>query len=308
MGHSRKVGVGFALVALLLWAAASAHARPNDVYQSKVAAGMWRWVSSWNVMSGGMWVPATTVPDAGDTVSIRSNHVITVDDQQAVTALTIDANGRLDIEGNDATARLTMSSVGSPALVINQEDGLRLMNDGAELRFESSLTITGSLLGSIQGWHDDARIVLAPEDDGTMTLETHVAIHGALTIKRIGGGDGHFVNGKAVKADKAGLGITLHASLASITDWGGGCDVWRVSATSARLVFKRSATQLIGGFHVGPGTLLVQAPVVTTGDLRFKSGGVILPSPSASFKFSGQCCLGSDCCPLSPIVTIAICP
>lgn len=265
---------------------------------TSVATGKWSSPLTWNQAG---------VPGCGDAVVIANGCTVTVDDEREVTSVIIKATGRLKISGNDAPARLTICSTGTPRLEVNQSEGLILSDDCVELRFATSLTVTGS--GSILGLNSGAEVVLAPGQDDSITLQTNAPIRGALVIKRIGRGAGHFVNGSTVIASDPGKSITLHSSLTSIDDTSSACNVWEVNALNASLIFDRAATDLSGGFGVGPGTLHIKKQVTTGGPLRMSTGGVIVPSAPSTFAYSGFCgCPGAVCCPSSPISSQTSCP
>lgn len=290
-----------------------AEARPNE-YQSQGTGSTpenWNDWHSWEILDGGFYRDMTSsdpLPTAGDTVVIRTPDVIEVTDSRSVTSLTINAGGRLDIKGGadqdpPSVGRLTLSATGTPSLVINPEDGLRLLSACSELRFEASVIVVGEF-GSIHGLDSDAVIALAP-GGGEITLTSAVPIHGALVIKVEGSGEGNFCNSAGVFADRSGHSITLHSSLADISDDGNsGCALfWSVQEQSAVLRFDRATTALSGGFRVGPGRLDINKLVSTSGGLLFKTGGSITPNvlTLGTFWFDGHC--GSDCpSVLSPVI------
>lgn len=284
-----------------------------DFYQSK-QTGNWSAAGSWEVWNGSGWQNATDPPMRGDNASILNAHVITVAcTSESISALTVNPGGRLDIDGCSSGGRavLTFAAAGAEtALVINQFDGVRLLDKYAELRFEASTPITGS--GNLIGMHSDAAITLNAVDADTVELSSFIPIYGALVIRGSGNGSSYFRNHGVVQANIAGSAITLDSSLTGISDSPGSCFVprWSVSASHALLRFGRGAPALTGDFLVGPGRLEVKQSVSTSGRLLLRSGGVILPNllPPACFTFSGHC-PGSHCFAiLSPICTIAICP
>lgn len=281
------------------------------------ATGNWHAAVSWEVLVGGTWQPATTPPACGDTATILNGHVIIVNcTSSSISGLVVAAGGGLEIDGCSSTQRAVLTVCGSgpePSVSIAPTDGLQLMDRYSELRLEATTTISGS--GSLKGLDSDAVIAIAPSAGTDVTLTSSVTIHGALTIRAIGGGDGFFVNAHKVWADKAGEAITLDSSLAGITDTPVvdpcGFFRWEVSTAHAILRFDRGSEDLAGSFWVGPGRLVLDEDVKTTGNLMFKHGGIIRPSllPPACFWFGGHCD-GSDCpCPrvCSPICVLTIC-
>ncbi len=319
MGRITTFGF-MAAASVVLLAGTIVEARPNS-YQSQgeiATPEKWGAWQSWEILDQGVYrnlTPSDPLPTAGDTVVVRSPDVIEVTDIRSVTSLTIDSGGRLNIDRTceqDAAsvARLTISAIGTPALVINADDGLRLVSGCSELRFETSITIHGQF-GSIQGLDSDAAIVLAPSGGANLTLHCVLPIHGALVIRKAGSGNGYFLSSAGISADLPGGALTLDASLAGVHDDGVLPDCskfWSVKAPGAVLRFDKSATTLKRGIRVGPGTLDVNQPVSTAGGLWFMSGGSITPNVAAfaTLSFGGHC--GSDCWwVLSPVLVTVRC-
>lgn len=279
-------------------ATAATIARPTS-YRSQAedsSPESWGDWHSWEILDGGTYrdmTPRDPLPSCGVIVVVRSPDVIVVTDSRSVTSVTIDAGGRLDIDGTATTrAALTFcDDDGDPSLVINQSNGTRLVDAYADLRFEADTAITGS--GTLLGMHSDAAIILVTSSWKDVHLQTNVVVRGALVIKATGSGDGTFVNSKQVIADWPDQVLALDSSLAGVSDASGTCCVprWQVSDEDAVLRFNRAATALHGDFSVGPGRLDVNKPVCTGGLLLIKHGGVITPNllALACFSFADHC-------------------
>lgn len=278
------------------------------------ATGNWHAAVSWEVLVGGTWQPATTPPKCGDTATILSGHIITVNcTSSSITALSVAAGGKLEIDGCSSTQRAVLTVCGSgaePSVSIVPTDGLQLMDRFSELRFEASATISGR--GSLRGRDSDAAITVVAASGQSTTLRSNSTIEGALEINAVGSGDSAFENNGKMKADMAGEAITLDSSLAEITDTEavGVCDFyrWEVKGNAA-LRFGQGASTLAGNFWVGPGRLLLDRSVSTSGGLSIVHGGVIRTSilPPACFFFDGHCASNCPWIP-SPVCFLSICP
>ncbi len=280
-------------VASALFAAGIAQARPDDEYRSNVASGDWGSTSSWQIKSGETWVSASDVPASGDTATVRANHVIAVSDYQEITVLTIDASGRLDIDwdgaGPNAELRFVQPGDAAPSLVINQSNGLRLVDGNSTISFAADVAISGT--GSMQGLNSGAFFDVAAPAATTVNVTSNVLIHGGMKFKRSGSGTGNFINNQLVSA-RSGLTIEFVSSpaLSSYDDSRvGSCSdfVWSVQDSGSVLLFNLGQTGLSGHFSIGSGaTMTVNQNVTTSG--KVSNGGTI--NGSATFTATGGNC------------------
>lgn len=292
MRYSRTLG-GMVAIAAVLAVGGPAGARPNS-YQSQAefaAAENWNAWQTWEILDGGTYRNMTSsdpLPQAGDTVVIRSPDVIQVTDGRGVMSLTIDSGGKVEVTGG-GSAQLTIAGA-SPVLAINQDDGV-VINAGV-LEFGATVTVTGS--GRLKGNHANAVIQIAP-GSGTVTLQNNVEFHGLFTMQEQASvsGTSNYINGNLLHADGAGA-ILLAASLNSVDDVSGAVVRWKASANgSASLRFNVAATGLEGYFYVETGSLYFDEDVTTTGLLSFKTNGVIQTAANDVFTFGGHS--SSDC-------------
>jgi hypothetical protein len=231
------------------------------------------------------------------------------------------ASGTTDING-----QFVMSGANS-ILTLNNVDAVRIPQAGI-LQVEADARFDGP--GSLLGQHNDAKILLCPDSGAVSpTLTNKAKIHGMLTIRKNpdnsnGSALPVFANGYDSGASRVGLVqadataansvILLHSSLASITDTASGsCSApqWAVTAANSKLQFARAATSLQANFYVGPGTLMIDQNVTTSGKLYLASGGAVQVANGATFTFTGGYCSGSTCnATASPFVgpTTVSCP
>ncbi|MCI0365145.1 MAG: hypothetical protein L0Y44_11465 [Phycisphaerales bacterium] len=256
------------------------------------------------------WSPVG-VPGNGDSATIQNGHTIAVTDSEAITTLVVSGTGQLEIESG-GVLRVTGSSPSvsvAPASGLAVLDGGRLViettmtlsGDGSvqvqdggvlELNTESSTTLTLSAALVINGalrvtannvaivnnstltW-DTAIVEIGPNSgSGTVTFTNQVTIRGDVTIKRNpvnASGVANFSNQGLVEAQDGT--ITLDSTLNSITDTTG--NRWKVADSDATLRFNKTATGLVGHFLVGPGTLVIDAPVTTSGLFGFYNGASV---------------------------------
>ncbi|MCI0362944.1 MAG: hypothetical protein L0Y44_15565 [Phycisphaerales bacterium] len=271
---------------------------------------------NWN--SSSSWSP-TGVPGSGDTATIVANDTINVTDSRSVDnvavsgelringgsltvpQVTVNSGGQLYVgDGSDSGGTLTVSGAGA-FLVVNQSNGLVLVDQNSTLAFGTTCNIGTTGSGGILGLHNDATIDLVPASGTTVTVTANAVIHGALTIEKSGAGTGNFLNNLLVWADATNGTLKLDASLSGISDSSGGsCGRWGVEASGAALQFDKTAS--IGGVSVGPGALVVNADL-SAGVFKFMAGGAVdinQIGEEACFSFD-EFCGGSDCTPSSPI-------
>lgn len=279
-GGAELVVLNKALAIMVAIGTLVGHSRAEGTNYTSIQSGSWRDQQSW-------W--PVGVPMCGDTVTIQNGHTIEVDQEEEATALTVLTGGQLNLIAYEGCAgTLTICAAGTGSFAVDTADGVALVGDGSELRFEQSVTIGGT--GSIQGLENDSAVVLMTSAERDVTLTSLIAIHGALSIKESGAGKGFFYNAGGVTADLPGQTLQLHASLDGVVDIPSSCTgpLWSVVAAGAVLRFATGA-DLEGAFRVGPGTLDVDAPVHTDGKLTFASGGAITPAPFACFSYGGHC-------------------
>lgn len=266
----------------VLFAGGIAQARPDDTYQSNVATGNWNATGSWQYWDGSSWQTALSAPNAGDTVTVRNGHVITVTGSQGVTAVTVASGGQLVIDGTSAAATLLFS--GTPVLAINATNGV-LVKQGGTLAFAAGLAITGS--GNLKGEATNAQI-----DIQSGELRNNVPFVGAMTILSTGDAGADFKNGSVVHANIANARITLANTLNNVLveASAGNCSSfpWMVDVANAGLMFDEGSTSLIGYFLIDAGTLTVNVNVTTAGKKHQINSGVI--NGSATFVASGGTC------------------
>jgi hypothetical protein len=133
--------------------------------------------------------------------------------------------------------------------------------------------------GSIIGADHGCQIMLGSDN---LDLTSQVTISGALAIVELCAlTDTRFINDHEVEADLASG--TLELDVDYLDD--GTCSTgdWKVSASSATLLFSVGSTQLSGDFNISnSGTLDIDSTVHTEGDLIFGTG--VLDTTGGEFK------------------------
>ncbi len=248
----------------------------------------WNAWQSWEILDGGSYRNMTSsdpLPQAGDTVVVRSPDLIQVTDARGVMSLTIDSGGKLEITGG-SPAKLTIAGA-SPVLAVNAADGV-LVGNGI---LEFGATIIPSGTGSLKGNHASAVIQIAP-GGGTVTLTTGVEFHGQFSVQKDGSGTANFTNNSLVRTN--GGTIQLASSLGTVLD--GSTDNalrWKAGLSGDILQFGVAASGLNGQFYaVIGGTLRFNANVTTAGNLVMECDTSTVEVNSAQFDFdtfSGSC-------------------
>lgn len=270
-------------------------------YYQSVQNGNWGTNGTWQQRptEDDTWAAASEPPGCGDIVQV--SHDVTVNAQQYVTTLTVDAGDKVDI---DANGIMTLCGT-TPSITINGTDGVRLTAASSALRVEVSASLSGA--GNLVGLDDSASIQIGTANGSSAVTFTSTGnIKGQLVIKRHasnGSAVGNFYNNAGlVEANVASGTLKLDSSLNSITDAAGSCGSpqWKVATSQAILRFDKAATGLAGYFHVGvgtagsnPATLSIFANVTTSGLLKFMHNGRVAPT-SASFSVTGSSGIGTD--------------
>ncbi len=202
---------------------------------TSTGTGNWNDSTKWNV-GGGL------VPGANDKVIIAANHTITVTDARQVTYVQVNSTGHLDI---DASLRILDGDTYDPALVINQSEGVKLLDSNAVLEiYQIDLTATGS--GSLLGQSSSAVIQLTTIDDAdaaVVAFQNDMTMEGGFQVVRVNAGPANFVNNSQVHA-KSSLTILIGASLSDVSEASAGtCAAprWKASG-SGMLQFADNTT------------------------------------------------------------------
>lgn len=264
-------------------------ANAQNVYVA-VANGTWNDAARWQRISG---ADPDAYPVAGDTAIINGFSISVDSGNSAATVLYI-ANGgfvgvtpgdvlsiqdgymenttsAMDIDGTLALIgkfEIKAGVVGVDSggifqmnggtLKVDVTNGLQLLTSTSTLEVTADATIEGP--GSILGQDQNAAVLINVQTGASvdLTLTSGVALHGTLTVARIGagGGVGSFTNFAHVIADDSGDAILFDASLNPMTDSLNGClDTW-VATSGGTLQFDADAN-LDGNIFINSGSFLV---------------------------------------------------
>jgi hypothetical protein len=256
-----------AALAAVLFIGAGAQAADNTFSYAGVNHN-WSTAANW---SGG-------VPTAADNAVIPAGEICDVDTNAAV-ADTVEVYGTLNIlTGNK---KLTLDGAGTSH--VSGTGRIYLDDSGSELSFTSNnhtISYKGSP-GEIVGLNDSSKISV-DEPSAVITLTNNISISGSL---RIEANSEIFDNDGTVKADRGnGTGDeTLTCYSGTYT----GTGTYKVCASGSTLKFDSNITAATGlgtDFEVSNGTLDIDEPVTTTGDVFLTGGTIDVANVTFSFN------------------------
>jgi hypothetical protein len=260
------------------------------------------------------------VPNAanGDTATISAGHTITVTDTRNAVSVTVNgtgvlqinnagkltvdtatvaSGGLLEINGNGspyAELIFPYNSGSSPALTVNQADGVQML-DHALITVAKTMSWGTSGSGSVKGLDDtNCQIAIGNAASASnVTLTLNLLVHGELQFVGVGAGanhnDGLANSGAGIVADTGT--ISLASSLEIVTD-GSSADALRWKAEAgAILAFEARATQLQGRFYAAGSNSVLRfnngAQVTTQGKLQMDCPSTVDVNGTGSFTFVG---------------------
>lgn len=274
-----------------------------DQFQSTGAGGVWDTYTTWERWNGSAWVAttaATQFPQTEDKATVLVGDTVTLDSDEAVGYLVIEATGSgvgtvktegntltisgiygtqaLDIQvsgSNEALLEISKDASDNPGVVrlassdTHVVDGeIRLPVKESRLEIAEALTLEGS--GHVVGQDDACKLVIS--DGKTFTSE--VLIEGKMKLGPSASGSAIFENEGIIHANSDGVlmiesGITLSAVAADLQV------EWDASGNSAAtLTFEGAQSDCIarGDFAVADCALIQLLEVVkTTGSFTCNS-------------------------------------
>jgi hypothetical protein len=219
---------------------------------------------------------------SGQTCNVTANTTWDTVDVRDDATLNIGASYTLTLQNNDNNLG---GGAGNDHSLVEEDAAINLLASGGQygtLAFTDNDHNLGhsNIPGSVIGADHGCQITLGSD---YLDLTSSITISGALTITESGGGstDTRFINDHEVEADLASG--TLELDVDYLDD--GTCSTgdWKVSASSATLLFSVGSTQLSGDFNISnSGTLDIDSTVHTEGDLIFGTG--VLDTTGGEFK------------------------